>query len=609
MIQELAPLGPIYVSTKSSKGNGLLRAILAVNHQKPGRRRSADCSDERCMSSHTSSRCISLLILALAPALLGAPRRVSFSQPVESVEAFDFIELSANLERPDAGNPFTDARLFGSFGKTGGSARTAVEGFCDSVDGSLFRIRFMPSSPGDYTYSVTYQQGDFQTSHTGRFRVDKGHRRGPIRVDPKFPWHFTWEGTGEHYFHNGTTAFYLPGWRDERIIFNSIERLHRLKINRLRVFLAGAIDIFWGEPIMTGDNFTTFLRPWIAKEPKSLGSPGIDYTRFDISYWQKWERMLRFARERDVIISAIMDTYTHKAQAPAGSENERRYFRYAASRLSAFSNITWDLGDDLDSFRDEAWAHEMGTLLVNSDPYRHLATSHPVHREHQDRASDWFGFTSIQNWSRRQHDLMLEERQIQMKTGRIIPQVNEEYGYEDHYPRWAPAPPGNSAETLRQVAWDIAMAGCYGTAGESARRGTNVWPDTGGGFYNGRGDDTMVMLKGYEHMVDFFTSFEWWKTQPHDELVSGGAYCLAKPGEIYVVYLRPRPICGNPEAFEYEKVCGEVTIQLEPGVYSASWFSGFTGERIPLPPVEGPSWTLSKTPSWLDWALLLQKRP
>ena len=30
----------------------------------------------------------------------------------------------------------------------------------------------------------------------------------------------------------------------------------------------------------------------------------------------------------------------------------------------------------------------------------------------------------------------------------------------------------------------------------------------------------MILLKGYEHMVDFFTSFDWWKTEPHDELVN-----------------------------------------------------------------------------------------
>ena len=105
----------------------------------------------------------------------------------------------------------------------------------------------------------------------------------------------------------------------------------------------------------------------------------------------------------------------------------------------------------------------------------------------------------------------------------------------------------------------------------------------------------MVMLNGYEHMVDFFTRFEWWKTEPHDELVNNGAYCLAKPGESYAVYL--------PKG-------GDVTLKLEPGNYDASWFSAFTGETVSLP-VEGPVWTSPKAPvsPWgMDWALLLQKR-
>ena len=102
------------------------------------------------------------------------------------------------------------------------------------------------------------------------------------------------------------------------------------------------------------------------------------------------------------------------------------------------------------------------------------------------------------------------------------------------------------------------MAGGYQTTGESARRGTNVWPDTGGGWMNGRGDSTMTMLQGYSHMVDFFTSFEWWKTEPHDELVNSGDFCLANPGETYAVYL--------PKG-------GSVTIKLQPGRYTGKWFN------------------------------------
>jgi hypothetical protein len=531
---------------------------------------------------------------AWAPTGFAAPKDVVLSQSQKGVGAYDFVEITASIDRPDAANPFLDATLSGSFGKSDGTSQTKVDGFCDSADGSIFRVRFMPSAPGDYTFSVKYTQGGFEKSDSGTFHASDGHRRGPWRVDPEYPWHFIWEGTKEHCFFNGTTAFWLMGWREERIINESIERLHHLKINRLRVLLAGAANIYWGEPVMTGENFTMALRPWKAEAPGNFDHPGLDFTRFDVPYWQKWERMVRFARDHDVIISVIQDISTHQAQPKAGSEDERRYLRYAAARLSAFSNVTWDLGDDLDSFRDEKWAHETGTLLESWDPYHHLATSHPVHREHQDRASAWFGFTSIQDWSRQQHALMLDERSVQKRTGRIIPQTNEEYGYEDHYPHWAPKPDGDSAETLRRVAWDIAMAGAYGTAGEAARRGVNIWPDTGGGWINGRGDDSMIMLKGYEHMLDFFTSFEWWKTEPHDELVNNGAYCLAQPGQIYAIYL--------PQE-------GKVTVQLEPGTYEATWFSAYTGEKVPLPPVQGGAWTSPTTPGWLDWAMLLKRLP
>src|SRR5581483_11565023 len=226
-------------------------------------------------------------------------------------------------------------------------------------------------------------------------------------------------------------------------------------------------------------------------------------------------------------------------------------------------------------------------------PYQHLATSHPIEDVHQDRTSDWFDFTSFQEWSRDQHRYMLKQRAKQQELGRIIPQTNEEYGYEDHYPLWAKGPGSESADVLRRTAWDIVMAGGYQTAGETCRRGTNIWPDTGGGWMNGRGDDTMTMFLGYGHMVDFFTSFEWWKTEPHDELVDNGAYCLAKAGEIYAVYL--------PNG-------GKVTVKLEPGKYDATFVSALSGDKISLPAAEGPSWTSPEAPDRYDWALLLQRK-
>ena len=549
-------------------------------------------------------RLVTLVVIAwtFPHRLEAAPRDVTFVQSAAGVEAYDFVEIAVNVAAPDAKNPFTDAAVTGQFGQVGqsgkaGSASLSVDGFADSADGSVYRIRFMPASAGDYAYTVAYRQGDFTRTHSGTFTAHTasgGGRRGIVRVDPAFPWHFLWEGTGEHYFLNGTTAFLLMGWTDEKVIQASIDRLHRLKVNRMRVLLAGRPAMsLWSEPIIPSGHFRVCLNPWAAARPDSLDNPGFDYTRFNVPYWQKYERMVGYARERDMIVSVVLDWNDSKVHPAALSDDEKRYFRYAAARLGAFSNLTWDLGDDISSYRSLEWSHEMGTWLEQWDAYHHLATDHPVDNLQQDRAASWCGFTSFQYWPRPLHAWMLDQRRAQAATGRIIPQVNEEYGYEDHYPLWSPSyPDGASADANRRAAWEMAMAGTYQTTGETAKRGTGAWPDTGGGWVNGRGDDSMVMLSGYAHMVDFFTGLAWWRTDPHDELVTAGDFCLAEPGKLYLVYL---------------PMSGKVTVHLEPGRYAATWFNPRSGETLALPPADGPEWVSPPAPDSGDWALALNR--
>src|SRR5919201_979737 len=94
---------------------------------------------------------------------------------------------------------------------------------------------------------------------------------------------------------------------------------------------------------------------------------------------------------------------------------------------------------------------------------------------------------------------------------------------------------GHADFLFRTSPWaDFAM---YQSWDERADRGTGKGADSGGGWINGRGDEQMTMLEGYGHIVTCFTGLEWWKMDPHDELVDQGAYCLAEPGRQYLVYL------------------------------------------------------------------------
>ena len=427
------------------------------------------------------------------------PRAVEFLQSTQDLEAFDFVEVTALVSAPHPSNPFTDGSIRGTFKTSAGNRQWNIEGFCDSDNGSLYRLRFMPPAPGDYTYSVECHQGWFKGTSSGIVYVRDGHRRGPIRIDPQHRWHFVWEGPGEHYFFNGTTTYWLMGWRDKQVIQSSIERLHRLKINRMRVTVAARTNVYYGEPVMTGPNWTPFIRPWqtgkdvrslhiIGRVGQRLGlggvfdslgdlgapddiyHPGFDYSRFQVSHWQRFERALRLARDRDMIVSVVLDMNDSRVHPAPGSADEKRFIKYAIARFGAFSNITWDLGDDLDQYRDERWTHAIGTKVKEWDPYKHLATSHPVDNVHQDHSSDWFDFTSFQEWSREQHAFMLAERKKQEALGRVIPQTNEEHGYKDHYPLWAKGLESDSADSMRRSAWEIVMAGGHQTMGETARR-------------------------------------------------------------------------------------------------------------------------------------------
>jgi hypothetical protein len=467
-------------------------------------------------------------LVGLSQANLRAEPKVRFADPAVEVGGYEFVEVTLEVADSQARNPFVDAAVSGTFHLEGEEPR-AVDGFCDSAEGRVFRIRFMPSKPGAYRYTVKYREGAFESEHQGTFRARDAKRKGMVRVDPEFPAHFQWEGSKERYFWNGTTTYWLAGWDDETIR-RILDRLDRFKITRVRAALSGRVKDgrAWFENVFPTDTFSFRLEPWVARNPASLEKPDFDVTRFNLDYWRKWERLLEHARAMDMVVSVIFYVDGRRPGVdPFGKEgmggtDEQRYYRYAIARLAPFCNVMWDVSNEYRLFRDDAWAEKMGAFVKQCDPYDHLTSTHG-HGDFRFRKSAWADFALFQSWDEAGgYDYMLKNRREQEATGRLIPQVNEEYGYEDHYPRgWGGdrKAPARSAETRARIAWEICLAGGYQTTGERADRGTGSGPDTGGGWINGRGDDTMTMLELYGHLHDFFTGITWWRLGPDTNLV------------------------------------------------------------------------------------------
>lgn len=533
-----------------------------------------------------------------------------FQTPAGVIEQFGVWESTLTLKKPLMGNAFTDAHLVAEL--TFDAEPIPVEGFCDSPDGRVFKLRFMPQKVGTYTYRLIFTRSRHQPlTATGQFTVTASQRQGPLRVDAQHPWHFVREGTGEHFFWNSTTTYWMLGWKDERIIEQALDRLASLHINRIRVAINGRQDDGnrWAEPLVKESTHFTFkLSPWAAQRPDDLDNPGFDVTRFNVAHWQKLDRLVQHARRKGIIVSLIfyVDGFDHGCdpfkKTHMGNTDEQRYYRYAAARYAGYDNIMWDIANEYHLFRNEVWVEKMGTLLKQVDPAKHLISVHGK-ADFPFRTSLWVDVVLYQSWDEcGGYQFITDCRQQQAQTGRIMPQVNEEYGYEDHYPVWGcgptatKVPNGRSADNRRRLAWEIYMAGGYQSTGERASEGTGAGHDTGGGWINGRGDTSMTMLTGYHYIMTCFQKLAYWQMEPHNELVNYGNLCLAEPGQQYLVYSRLTDC--------------RLVLPRSSGTYSVLMINPRTGDQQILPDCESSANSAWQYPKNLidDWVFILKKK-
>ena len=447
------------------------------------------------------------------------------------VFAFHHVGIETGCPIED---PFRRVRVRATLTRPGGGARE-IEGFCDSQDGSVYAVRFMPTEPGEHSYAIRLSFDGREWDFSGAFTAMGAGRKGLLEADG---WGFRWGGTGEPFFWNSTTAYMMAGL-EEVATLAALERLAALGINRIRVSLCPSRQTDggrWFEPQVTPrTDFTYSYGPWLCARPDSQRDPGPDVTRFDVAYWRRFERLLQWAEERGIVVQTIFFTdaqepqnYPFERPAPKSGgaadfddstrkpdESEKRYFAYASARLSAHSNVEWCVTNEWALFQSNAWVDEMGAFLTSKDPYGHLCSVHG-HGHFPFRASLWCTHALFQSWDEHgSYDFTLENRAEQERTGRVIPQVNEEFGYEDHYPgpwgggRTAPA---RDAQSRVRLAWEIVMAGGHATTGESATSGA-------GGWINGIGDK-VGLLEGHRRLREFFEAIPGWETlQPAGRFV------------------------------------------------------------------------------------------
>lgn len=262
-----------------------------------------------------------LAVIAI-PALsaFAATPHVDFAASSASVACHDFLEVTLRVSDAETGSS-AHATVTGVLSLDGRTA-TTVEGFVDDEEGRSHRIRFMPSQPGNYNYSVTYRSGEQVTTYEGRFEATEAAVKGMLRVDPEFPNHFQWTGTKERFFWNGLTACASMAC-DADALDRCLERLDRARITGIRVAIRE-------------------------------GTPAA---------WQAVERLVASARKRDMVVAITV--------APAAAD-AALLARQAVARLSAFRNVIWDAECAYSRECDATSASPLAAVFAQ-DAYGHLA--------------------------------------------------------------------------------------------------------------------------------------------------------------------------------------------------------------------------------------------
>ncbi len=453
-------------------------------------------------------------------------------------------------------NPYMEATVSATLEGPDGSIRT-IPLFWNG--GRTWRLRFSPDLEGVWKWQTTSADVGLN-GESGEFTVVPSDLKGSIRPMPSAPHHFERQD-GTPFWFLGDTAWALYTDNDQekhnrRTALEYVDARAEQGFNVLHSMLLS--EAGWG----------------------NRGGPPFDdmaAERVNPGYWREVDLRLRHANERG-IVTGLAVAWGNKGRGERypwnrlpTMEARLRYARYIAARYSAFdvyflvsgewhAEINKTPGETAESIKQQFIA--IGNALHKSDPHGRMIGIHPMTAHGSVRefvGAEWMSFGDYQQNYRDLHARILESR------GASLPVVNSEYGYflrDRDGDGLVDKSNSFDLESIRHASWDIAMAGGYLVTGFGTTYfGGNRDP----GPFDLHAKKNDPWEKEIQHLRSFFANLEWWKLEPHDELIKGpferdgdGAkraegkgpkvsviappkrtyWLLADPGKTYVAYVR-----------------------------------------------------------------------
>ncbi|WP_420852133.1 DUF5605 domain-containing protein [Paenibacillus hamazuiensis] len=483
-------------------------------------------------------------------------------QQTDRIERWGLFEIS--LTGPDSGNPYKDVHAAAEFRY--GHRTVKVAGFYDG--NGVYKIRFMPDTVGEWTYSaelranpVSGAGSGLEGGKTGLNAAESGaSNSGPTPVGTASPAGSQDGAAGSARSTAGDVTGPIAGASGRFECVPASAGNHgpvRVRDERRFVYEDGTAYVPVGttcyvwthqEPALQETTLQTLAAAPFNKirmcvfpkrysfntnEPEHFpfaGSreEGFDLTRFNPAYWANLERRIldlqRLGVEADLILFHPYDK-GHWGFDRMDAETDEFYLRYTIARLGAFRNVWWSLANEFDFMtekRMDDWDRFFRIVQTN-DPYGHLRSIHngtkmydPTTLVIYDHSKPWVTHVSMQYWE-------LQSVTAWRKTYRK-PVVVDECCYEGNLPqRW-----GNiTGEDMTARFWDGFARGGYVGHGETFLNPEEVvWWSKGGKLYGESPERIAFLRRIFEEMPESAGPLESFRDAP----------TIGTEGEYYLQY-------------------------------------------------------------------------
>ncbi len=590
-------------------------------------------------------RCLQWICLCI---FLAVPRDISAAAPVISGELKKWHRVTLTFEGPETSeaadlNPFRDYRLNVTF--VNGQSRRVVPGFfaadgqagqSSAEAGHCWRVRFAPEREGEWSYKVSFRKGADVAVNlepeagspvacdglAGKFTVgptDKTGRdlrgKGLLRYVGGHYLHFA--ENGEYYVKGGADSpENLLGYADFDGTHDTGPAPHFLHSYQPHVSdwqpgdpvwqgskgkgLIGALNYlsakgmnsvyFMTYNIDGGDGKDTW--PWISEKSRD---------RFDTSKLDQWE--LVFAHmDRMGLLMQVVTQETENDQGLNGGElgvERKMYYRELVARFAHHLAVVWNLGEE--NSNTDAQRKAFAAYIRALDPYRHPIVVHTFPGQYEKVYAPLLGFEALEGASLQMGDMTKTHAEtlkwVTRSTGSERPWVVclDEIGPAKIGVKPDAEDPAHDA-VREEALWGNLMAGGGGCEWYFGYE----YPNNDLTCEDWRSREAMWNQTRYA-LEFFYYNLPAPEMAPHDELIAAtGGYCLAKPGEVYAIYL--------PRGGSTPLNLGESAAS-----YNVSWFNPRAGGR-PQPgtvaTVKGPGRVaLGDAPGepGRDWAVLVQR--